>query len=232
MGAPEIHLSDWGRIFIGSVPWIFFIELLFRAIFFYVLIIFSMRLMGKRMSSQLSRNEMASLVALAASIGIPLMAPDRGIIPGFISCMVIVLGQRTLSGLFSRNEKIEELTQGYATELVEDGVIKVEGLKEANISRDRVLAQLRSEGLKQLGQVRRLYFEKNGSFTLIKDPVNKTGLNILPEEDMEYVKKHKPVPGLYVCDNCGKTRKGNMNTCENCGNTNFTEAINEEAVAQ
>jgi uncharacterized membrane protein YcaP (DUF421 family) len=228
MKPEEIHLGDWGRILIGNVPAAFFIELLIRAAVFYALIIFCMRLLGKRMSSHMSRNELASLVALAAAIGIPLATPDRGILPGVISCMVVVVCARFIAARFTKNETLERITQGYTSELVADGVVKVNSLKESHLSRDRVMAQLRSEGLKHLGKVKRLYFEKNGSFTLIKDPVKTTGLNILPQEDKGYAEQQKKVPGLLVCENCGKTRPVARKICDNCGNATFIEAVSDE----
>lgn len=154
MGAKDIHLSDWMRILIGNVPAGFLIELVFRAAFFYILIIICMRLMGKRMSSQLSRNELASLVALGASIGVPLTAPERGILPGVISCMVIVLGHRLLSYWFSKNERLEKMTQGESRALVANGVVNWHALKNANVSRESLFEQLRSEGIVQLGAVK------------------------------------------------------------------------------
>ena len=166
MPPTDIHLSDWSRIFFGIVPWVYFIELAIRAIFFYVLILVSLRLMGKRMSAQLSRNEMMSMVALAAATGIPLTAPDKGIIPGFISCMVIVAGERLLSFFISRNEKLEVITEGRVSEIVTEGVIRVGALKETGLSRERVLAQLRSYGLKQLGRVKRCTSRKMAALHL------------------------------------------------------------------
>ncbi len=81
MKPEEIHLADWGRILVGDVPGLFFLELILRAAFFYVLLLVCMRLLGKRMSSQMSRNEMATLVALAASIGIPCLPLTGGCCP-------------------------------------------------------------------------------------------------------------------------------------------------------
>ena len=225
MKPEEIHINDWMRIFVGNVPGEFYIELFIRCLFFYLLIIMSMRLMGKRMSSQLSRTELASLVALAAAIGIPLAAPDRGIIPGLISCIVIVLGERMVSRLATRNQKMQRVTQGHPSELVKDGVIQMDALKEAVISRDRLVAQLRSEGLKQLGSVKRFYIEENGSFTLIKDPSRKEGLNILPVEDESYSHAQNKTHGNMVCDNCGMKKPAAGGECRNCGNDHFSEAI-------
>ena len=100
----DIHFTDWSRILFGEVPASFFLEVLIRAVIFYILLLVSMRLLGKRMSSQLSRNELAALVSLAAAIGVPIMAPDRGILPGFVIALVVVFVGRTISRLAFNNQ--------------------------------------------------------------------------------------------------------------------------------
>ena len=94
MKPEDIKLTDWMRIVMGEVPWDFLLEEVLRLAFLYALILFSMRLMGKRMAGQLSRNEMAALVALAATVGIPMQVPDRGMLPALVVALVIIGVQR------------------------------------------------------------------------------------------------------------------------------------------
>lgn len=139
----EIHLTDWVRIFVGDVPGSFYLEVIFRTAVVYAILTISMRLMGKRMASQLSRTEMIAMVALAASIGIPIMAPDRGVIPGIISAAVIVVIERILSWIASKNEKAEFLFEGGLEILIEDSVLQLDAMLHCRVTRERLLAQLR-----------------------------------------------------------------------------------------
>ncbi|QJW89539.1 hypothetical protein HNV11_09185 [Spirosoma taeanense] len=75
MKPEEIHLNDWVRILIGEVPGTYFIEIVIRIAFVYLLLSVSMRLMGKRMAAQMNRNELAAQVSLAAAIGMPVWRP-------------------------------------------------------------------------------------------------------------------------------------------------------------
>jgi uncharacterized membrane protein YcaP (DUF421 family) len=103
----------------------------------------------------------------------------------------------------------------------------MQALHKSRLSRDRLLAQLRSEGLKQLGSVKRMYFEANGSFTLVKDPARRSGLCILPDEDEDYTAQQHVLQGVYLCTHCGRNRELLQDKCTNCGNDSFTEAITE-----
>ncbi len=193
----------------------------------YAILMTSMRLMGKRMAGQLSRTEMVALVALAASIGIPIMAPDRGLLPGVICAFVIVMGERMISRITARNEKAEALIQDELDVLVENSVLKLDTMLQCRITRERLMAQLRSEGLYHLGSVKRLYMESNGKFSLVENPSPEPGLSVLPEWDTKFRSTQKTVPNRLVCANCGNPKSTGQtgDTCTNCGNKEWTPAV-------
>ena len=97
MKPEEIHITDYMRILLGEVPWSFLIEVVIRIGFIYLLLMVAMRLMGKRMASTLSNSELAALVSLAAAVGVPMLAPDRGMLPALIIAIIVVGIQRLMS---------------------------------------------------------------------------------------------------------------------------------------
>ena len=205
----------------------FYVEVIIRTAVVYFILMASMRIMGKRMASQLSRTEMVALVALAASIGIPIMAPDRGILPAIISAVVIVSGEWILSKIASKNEKAEALFEDDLDILVEDSVMKLDTMLHCRITRERLLAQLRSEGLYHLGSVKRLYLESNGSFSLVENPKAGPGLSVLPDWDAKFRSRQKKVPNQWVCSQCGNPSQSPSDraACSNCGNKEWTQAV-------
>lgn len=90
MKKEDIQLGDWLRVFIGEAPGAFFIEIVIRTIVIYAILMIGFRLIGSRMAGQLSRTEQASLVTLAAAIGVPIQSPERGILPAIIIAIVVV----------------------------------------------------------------------------------------------------------------------------------------------
>ena len=68
MSSP-IVLGDWSRILRGESSWWFVPEAVLRLFVLYWMLVWSLRLMGRRISSALSRNELLALVSLAAAIG-------------------------------------------------------------------------------------------------------------------------------------------------------------------
>src|SRR5687768_1016937 len=128
MKPEDIKLWDWQRIMIGEVPGPFLLEVVLRILIVYIILMVSMRLLGKRMAAQLSRNELAAMVSLAAAIGVPILAPDRGILPPIIIAIVVVSVSRFISRFAAKSQKIESLTQGSIDTLVKDGVLQLEAL--------------------------------------------------------------------------------------------------------
>ncbi len=204
----------------GQVPAQFYIELTLRCLFVYILLVISLRLMGKRMSSQLGRSEMTALVSLAAAIGIPLQSPERGILPAIVIAFVVVYLERWLSAKAFGNQNFEKLAQGNIGMLIKNSVIDMNVMLESRLTPQRINAQLRSQGIKQLGEVRRFYIEANGSFTLLKNDNPGPGLSVVPEWDKEYYDRQKKSDDMVTCGNCGLLRKKDENLdtdCSNCG---------------
>lgn len=225
----EIHLDDLYRIFIGNVPPIYFIELLIRCLICYAILVVGIRMMGKRMAAQMSRNELSSMVLMAAAIGIPVASPDRGIIPGIIIAAVIVLGERWISIKISRNDSLQSKVIGDIRLLVKDGYLVIENLTPNRVSRDRILAELRCNNLKHLGKVKRFYFEADGSFTMIPNKEKKYGLSILPDFDIDMINEQKQA-NEEVCLICGYDKENVPDpapACKNCGKNNYVKAIEE-----
>lgn len=225
MKEEDIHLYDWQRILVGEVPGIFYVEILFRAAAIYLLLVLTMRFMGRRMASQLSRNEMAAMVSMAAAIGVPILDAHRGLLPAYIIGAVVVLSQRIVSYYAARNQRFEAISQDDRSTLIENSVMQLESMKSTRISRELLFAQLRSGGLLHLGSVKRLYMEANGDFTLIEDPEPRPGLSILPEWDTEFIDQQEKAPGQNVCHQCGNLQPENTSPADACSNCGYTEWV-------
>ncbi|MBE9464234.1 DUF421 domain-containing protein [Dyadobacter subterraneus] len=227
MKPEDIHFGDWHRILFGDVPGSFFVEVIFRTAIIYAILMISMRLMGKRMEASLGRNEMISMISLAAAIGIPLQSPDRGLLPAVIIACVVVFTQQFIAKKATQNEKFEAITQDNVGVLVEDGKLNLDVMKKTRITRERVFGQLRYKEISQLGEVKRLYLEANGTFTFIESTKPVCGLSILPSWDTEFKKRVSKETNDMVCNHCGNIPKEFLKeeACDRCGFTDWVKAV-------
>jgi uncharacterized membrane protein YcaP (DUF421 family) len=217
---------DWQRIFLGEVPPSFYLEILLRMAVVYIILMASMRSLGKRMAAQLTRNETAAMVSLAAAIGVPILSPERGLLPPIIIAVIVVCLSRLIAYISAHNQKVEAITQGETDTLVKDAVMDTKTMLKTRITRERILAQLRSNRVNHLGEVKRLYLEANGNFTVVLSDQPKPGLAIFPDDDIEFISELKPGNTL-VCHVCGNESKSQSRSevCSNCSHTKWTPGV-------
>ncbi|RNI21991.1 DUF421 domain-containing protein [Rufibacter latericius] len=219
MKKEEIYFPDWQRLLIGNTPWEFMLEVFIRTIIIYVALLIILRLMGKRMNAQLTISELAVMVTLGGIASAPMQLPDRGILLGIVIFICALFFQRGLNLWAFRNPKIEKLTQGHLSLVVKEGVLVIGEMERARLSKDQVFAALRTHNIRQLGQVKRVYMEACGLFSVIKEKEPKPGLSILPAKDKALVESLPEDKNHLACTRCGNLAESNQaqgNTCPNC----------------
>lgn len=218
MNSADAELWDWMRILVGDVPPIFLLEVVFRVIVIYLILIVSMRMMGKRMSAMLSRNEMIAMVSLAAAVGIPIQDPERGMLPAVIIAGVVIGVQRIVSYNTMKSPKFESTMVGNTGPLVIDGRLQLDNMKKSKISRERMLTEFRVQEVYNLGKIQRVFMEANGSLSVyqFEEGTECDGLCILPSWDKEFLDEMKESKNRYACGGCGHVTESNEKPRENC----------------
>jgi len=229
MKGSDAELWDWMRILMGGVPAVFLIEVLIRILIIYLLLVLSLRLMGKRMSAIISRNEMIAMISLAAAIGIPIQDPTKGMIPPLIIAGVVVGMQRIISLKTRNNPKLEQTVVGDIATMALDGRLHIENMRKSRISRERMVTEFRVKEVVSLGRVQRAYLEANGSFTIyLYEDEEKAGLCLLPDWDQDYLEELNFLEDTYACSRCGYLENSHAkpdNKCKHCENEKWEIAV-------
>jgi len=228
MEPEKINITDWMRILMGEVPPIFLVEVIFRIVFLYLLLLVSMRLMGNRMGAQLTRNEMIALVSLAASVGVSLLDASRGLLPPVIIASIVIIFQRWIAARSVKDKEFESVVLDDISILVKDGYLKLDSMEHTRITREAILAKLRSEGIDNVGKMQRVYLETNGNFTYKRFKDERVGLSTLPDSDTDFKAEQRKAPGQFACASCGnilKSQQKPVSKCLLCGHQEWEEAI-------
>jgi uncharacterized membrane protein YcaP (DUF421 family) len=220
----EIKFGDWQRIFFGEAPPTYLLEVVVRVAIVYLLIQTSMRLLGKRMTAGISRTERVARVSLAAAVGLTIQRPTRGILSAIVIAIVIVVVGRWLAQLAYNRRWLEKAYQGRDATLIKNGVMDVARMLKIRITKERLFAELRSEGIRHLGQVKRFYIESSGDFSILKNEEDKPGLSVIPEWDIE-LRQRQQQTDLEVCENCGIEWTNDVDACKHCGSKTKDTAI-------
>ena len=156
MKKEEIHFGDLGRWLLGNTTPEFMLEVAVRTALIYIILLFTVHLMGKRMTSQLTITELSVMITLGAIVSPAMQLPDRGLLFGAVGLFVAVLYQRGVNLWAFRNNKIEVLTQGKMVLFVRDGIMMLDEMKKSRITKQQLFAKLRENEIYNLGKVKRV----------------------------------------------------------------------------
>lgn len=226
MKKEEIHLDDWQRILLGQAPLEFLLEAAFRALIVYVVLLLAMRLLGKRMNAQLTVTELTVMIMLGGIVSVPMEIPDRGILLGAVVLVFLVAMYRGINYLAFKYKKAEHITQGSLEIVVADGVLDLAAMERTRLSRDQLFANLRAANIEQLGQVKRVYFETSGDFSIYQQEPPQPGLSVLPAKD-RVIHLAEPTADRQACQNCGHTEPTTRRpaTCPRCGAAHWAPSV-------
>jgi uncharacterized membrane protein YcaP (DUF421 family) len=164
----ENTLSVVHRILIGENPWSFLLEVSVRSAIIYVVLFITMRLMGRRMAAQLSVSELAVMITLGAAVGVPLQTVEQGLLSAAVLLVCALVFQRGLSTLSFRRRSIEVRIQGDVTLLLIDGRLLMGNLTASRLTPARIFSELQTQGVSQLGELRRVYLESTGDLSIVR----------------------------------------------------------------
>ena len=227
MKKEEIHLGDIRRILFGQAPPEFMIEVFIRTAIIFIVLLLIVRLMGKRMSGQITITELAVMVTLGAIVSPVMQLPDRGLLFGVVVLTVSLLFQRYINLWGFKNEKVEKATQGRMSLLVKDGILNLEELEKTRVTKQQLYSMLREKKIHNLGKVKRAYLEACGILSVFETDDNKAGLPLLPSKDKDIIKIQKGLDAsVKACCNCGHVQNvSNENTsCEICTSNDWSKA--------
>lgn len=204
------------------------IEVFIRTLIIYVCLVIVMRLLGKRMNAQLTISDLAVMLTLGAIASVPMQSFEKGILPGIILLIAILLLHQGLTLLTYKKRKVEIFTQGIITLVGKEGVLDPEQLKRMRISKDQIFSILRSKGIRHLGQVKRLYSEADGHFSLYKLKEARPGLSVFPRSANVLPPSTEEVHDKQACCYCGNVVERTdtpPKPCSNCGSEEWIPAV-------
>jgi uncharacterized membrane protein YcaP (DUF421 family) len=219
MEKEEIHLNDIQRILFGQAPPEFLLEVFVRTLLIFMFCLAIVKWMGKRMNGQISVMEMTIMVIIGALISVPMQFPNRGLLQGFVLLLSLFVIYSIVNWIGFKYKKAEMLLYGKAIMLVKDNRLVIDEMRASHISRQQVFAELRNKDIFNLGEVKRLYLEACGLFSVYKEEKAKPGLLIFPPEDTVVVPPtSETVSSCQACCVCGFVKENEEpSRCNYCG---------------
>ncbi|WP_169305014.1 DUF421 domain-containing protein [Pedobacter cryotolerans] len=221
--------ENFQNFLLGDVEWGFIPEIALRTLIMYLILLFSLRVLGKRGVKQLSVFELVVIISLGSAAGDPMFYQEVGILAALTVFVVVVVAYKLTSLIVNRSKKAEQILEGKATYLIENGMFSIENFKKETLAQDEFFSELRFQGVSHLGQVELAIIETSGSVSLFyySDDLVKYGLPILPHL---FCEKHIAIieKAYYSCSFCGFTEElivSNEINCKRCKKTKWVKSL-------
>lgn len=186
-----------------------------RTIILYFVVIFGVRLMGKRQIAQLQPSELAVAVLVSNIATLPFEDTDLPIFVGIIPILTLISLDVLVSFISLKSKKLRKLLSGSPIIVIKDGIINQKALLDIRFTPEDLISQLRAKDIFDLNEVSLAIVETNGTLSVYKEfsarelDAKMVGLNPTPEDKIlppSVVISH----GNFDLDGlsfCGQTKK-------------------------
>ena len=138
-----------------------------RTIIIFVVMFFTMKMMGKRYIAQLEPYEFVVSIMIAELATLPLEDVSIPLLYGIICIFTILFIEFIISQIQLKNIKLRKLFGGKSVILVKDGKFIKENLKNEKLTINDVLEDLRSGGNYDLSKIGFAILERSGKIAVI-----------------------------------------------------------------
>ena len=226
---------DLKQLMWGDEDWDFLPEIITRTLIMLLVILISLRILGKRAVKQLSIFEIAVIIGLGSAAGDPMFYKDVGIVPAIIVFTMTVGLYKLITYLIGKSKRFEDIMEGKPMCLIKNGAFSIENFEKQSMGEDEFFAELRMQSVSQLGQIEVAIQESSGDMSLIfyPDEEVKYGLSVMPGSLDNWQQKISDTD-YYSCIFCGYTEKlkpVDECICPECKKNRWVKASNKKRVS-
>lgn len=139
-----------------------------RATIAYWVLLFVLRLLGRRAVSQLSPFELIVMFLLGGMSIQAIVSDDRSIFTAIIGILTIAVNHFSVSAVKQRWETFRKLVDGTSIVVLENGELDIRLLHGLRMVKEDLLAAGRKEKMRSLDEVALAIVERDGNVTLFK----------------------------------------------------------------
>ena len=153
---------------------IFMLITLARSVILYLLLIFTVRLMGKRQIGQLQPGELVITILISEIAVIPMQDNDLPMAHSVLALLLLAAFEIIMSAVALKSSKIRRLLQGNSVIIIKDGVLDQKQLKKLRYTIDDLLEALRQKNVFDISEVQYAIAETDGTLSILLKPEKRT----------------------------------------------------------
>ena len=166
---------------------------LIRATVLYAIIIFLIRLMGKRQIGELQPSELVITMLLSEIASIPMQDNTIPIVNSIVALFVLEI-LTSAAGL--KSYRLRSFLQGHPVIVIRDGKIDMKALKKLRMTVNDLLTALREKDVFEISQVSYAIFETTGKISVLLKPEHRNST----AADLNLSPRDSGMPFAVICD--------------------------------
>ncbi|MDE6132752.1 MAG: DUF421 domain-containing protein [Oscillospiraceae bacterium] len=167
-----------------------------RAVILYVLLIFTVRLMGKRQIGELQPSELAITILISNIATLPVEDTGIPLLTGIIPIVTLAGLDVIMSWLGIKSRTVRRFTCGKPVIIISGGQLDQKKMQSIRFTVDDLAASLRSQGIFDISEVQLAVVETTGTLSVYQ----KYSARNVTNGDMEIKGKNENPPEVVVAD--------------------------------
>ena len=155
----KIFFSDWNSLLRTAII----------GVLAYAVLIFFLRISGKRTLSKMNAFDLVVTVALGSTLATILLSKDVALAEGALAFAVLIGLQFAVTWSSIRLRWIRRMVTGDPLMLLYRGRFLSAALKQSRVTEDEVRAAVRATGLGSLDEAEAVVLETDGSFSVVRN---------------------------------------------------------------
>jgi len=154
--------DTWKDMFVLGLP---LMEKILRPMIVYAFLVVSLRLSGKRELVQLNPFDLVVLLTLSNTVQNAIIGDDNSVSGGVIGATSLLLINYLVVRFLYGHNKLEQIVEGDADVLIENGKLRSARLKKELITASQLEAAARKQGFDSLSEVDKRILEPSGTLS-------------------------------------------------------------------
>ena len=160
----------------------------------YLLLTFTLRLMGKRQLGELDIGDLVSTLLISELAAIPIDDPDIPLFNAIIPILFIFALEIILSTVKNKSKNLKAILDGDACFIIYKGRLLQSALSENRLSINELLASLRGSGVGDIADVEYAILEQNGTISVIEKGKSTLAHSVIIDGELTSDVKNSTIP--------------------------------------
>ena len=172
------------------------LNIFFRALLLYLLVIFAVRMMGKRQLGDLQPSEIVTTILIGNIASLPIEDSSLPMAAAVVPILTLAAFEVAVSEAGLKWRRLRLLFSGRPQVIIREGKIDQKAMKKIRFTLDDLMENLRGEGVFDIQDVWHCVVETNGKVNILQ----KFPARSLTPADMQLKGKDERPPAVVIAD--------------------------------